>query len=230
MMKKMKGFTLAEVLTTLMVIGVVAAITIPMLMNSTDEQEHKAQYKKAMSVLSQGVSLMTAKEVTCKAGDTLAGCFLDNVVKGTLVNNSGVANSYAGTVIMGQDGSAYAFRYAEGDTISSKKSLKSLCGKLSDVKYDGSDAKCFVSIDLDGFSKNSDSFSATRTISGNFYNGTDKQVIIIAGDGVRPLYINGNNDANMGFKWMYGEDTVPTTDTDTNTNTNTDTDTDYYYY
>lgn len=34
-----KAFTLAEVLTTLMVIGVVAAITIPSMMNSYKERE-----------------------------------------------------------------------------------------------------------------------------------------------------------------------------------------------
>lgn len=33
-----KGFTLAEVLITLGIIGVVAAMTIPVLMNSTNDQ------------------------------------------------------------------------------------------------------------------------------------------------------------------------------------------------
>ena len=41
-----KGFTLAEVLITLAVIGVVAAMTIPSLMNNTNDAELKAQYKK----------------------------------------------------------------------------------------------------------------------------------------------------------------------------------------
>ena len=44
-----KGFTLAEVLTTLMVIGVVAAMTIPTLINSTDDQQYKVAFKKAVS-------------------------------------------------------------------------------------------------------------------------------------------------------------------------------------
>lgn len=48
-----KGFTLSEVLITLGIIGVVAAMTIPTLMNSTQEQEFKTGYKKAYSVLSQ---------------------------------------------------------------------------------------------------------------------------------------------------------------------------------
>ena len=48
--KKRKAFTLAEVLITLGIIGVVAAMTIPTLMNSTDDQQNKVAYKKAMSI------------------------------------------------------------------------------------------------------------------------------------------------------------------------------------
>lgn len=47
------GFTLAEVLITLGIIGVVAAITIPILMNSTQNKELVSAYKKAYSVANQ---------------------------------------------------------------------------------------------------------------------------------------------------------------------------------
>lgn len=47
------GFTLAEVLITLGIIGVVAAMTIPTLMNKTGEAEFKTAYKKAYSAASQ---------------------------------------------------------------------------------------------------------------------------------------------------------------------------------
>lgn len=47
------GFTLAEVLITLGVIGVVAAIIIPILMNSTQNKELVSAYKKAYSVANQ---------------------------------------------------------------------------------------------------------------------------------------------------------------------------------
>ena len=49
------GFTLAEVLITLVIIGVVAAMTIPTLVNNTKKQEYVAGLKKANSVLSQAV-------------------------------------------------------------------------------------------------------------------------------------------------------------------------------
>ena len=49
------GFTLAEVLITLGIIGVVAALTIPALMNYTQEKEYKTAYKKAYSAISQAL-------------------------------------------------------------------------------------------------------------------------------------------------------------------------------
>ena len=56
-MNKKSGFTLAEALVTLMIIGVVAAMTIPSLMQNTAQQEFKAAYKKAISTLNQAVTL-----------------------------------------------------------------------------------------------------------------------------------------------------------------------------
>ena len=55
MLKKtigMGGFTLAEVLITLGIIGVVAAMTMPTLINSTQGAQYKTAYKKALSVMS----------------------------------------------------------------------------------------------------------------------------------------------------------------------------------
>ncbi len=46
-----KGFTLSEVLITLVIIGVVAAITIPELMNDTGKAEYVTAYKKLYSEL-----------------------------------------------------------------------------------------------------------------------------------------------------------------------------------
>ena len=52
---KRRAFTLAEVLITLVIIGVIAAATIPTLINNTKKQEYVAGLKKANSVLSQAV-------------------------------------------------------------------------------------------------------------------------------------------------------------------------------
>lgn len=48
-----KGFTLAEVLITLGIIGVVCALTIPSLMQKTQDKELRTAWKKAYSELSQ---------------------------------------------------------------------------------------------------------------------------------------------------------------------------------
>jgi prepilin-type N-terminal cleavage/methylation domain-containing protein len=59
-MKRQSGFTLAEVLITLGIIGVVAAMTIPSLINQTNGQQYKTGFKKIVSVLSQAVTMSVA--------------------------------------------------------------------------------------------------------------------------------------------------------------------------
>ena len=71
-MTKRFGFTLAEVLITLGIIGVVAAMTMPTLMNQTNGAQYKAAYKKALSAISQGVTLNVALDGGSFA-DTVAG-------------------------------------------------------------------------------------------------------------------------------------------------------------
>ncbi len=56
-MKRNKGFTLAEVLITLVVIGIIAAITVPIVMANHRKQETSARLKKFYSSLSQAVRL-----------------------------------------------------------------------------------------------------------------------------------------------------------------------------
>ena len=59
-MRKFNAFTLAEVLITLGIIGVVAAMTMPTLINQTNGAQYRAAYKKALSAISQGVTLNVA--------------------------------------------------------------------------------------------------------------------------------------------------------------------------
>lgn len=56
------AFTLAEVLITLGVIGIVAAITIPALINRTNDKELQAQWKKTYSAFSQAQEQIIANE------------------------------------------------------------------------------------------------------------------------------------------------------------------------
>lgn len=66
------GFTLAEVLITLGIIGVVAAMTMPTLMNQTNGAQYKAAYKKALSAIGQAITLNVALD-GANFADTVAG-------------------------------------------------------------------------------------------------------------------------------------------------------------
>ena len=55
-----KGFTLAEVLITLAIIGVVAAIAIPSVISNSQQQEFKTGLKKAVSVLNSAITMNIA--------------------------------------------------------------------------------------------------------------------------------------------------------------------------
>lgn len=52
------GFTLAEVLITLLIIGVVASLVIPALVNNTNKAEYIAKLKKEYSILQQAFTLI----------------------------------------------------------------------------------------------------------------------------------------------------------------------------
>ncbi|MDO5436603.1 MAG: type II secretion system protein [bacterium] len=54
------GFTLAEVLITLAIIGVVAALTIPSVISNSQQQEFKTGLKKAVSVLNSAITMNMA--------------------------------------------------------------------------------------------------------------------------------------------------------------------------
>lgn len=53
-----KAFTLAEVLITLGIIGIIAAMTLPSLINKIHNKEHEARFKTAYSLAYQAVQLM----------------------------------------------------------------------------------------------------------------------------------------------------------------------------
>ncbi len=136
-MTKRFGFTLAEVLITLGIIGVVAAMTMPTLMNQTNGAQYKAAYKKALSAISQAVTLNVALDDVSFA-DTLEGTAGSqaandtgasiaslltsrmNVVKATTADSDGVGYTIsangstltqdaANTTLFFNDGSTFTF-------------------------------------------------------------------------------------------------------------------------
>ena len=69
-MTKRFGFTLAEVLITLGIIGVVAAMTIPTLISNTNGAKFRSQFKKALSTLNQAGLMSQAQYDFDYAGTT----------------------------------------------------------------------------------------------------------------------------------------------------------------
>jgi len=61
-----KGFTLAEVLITLLIIGVIASIVIPGLIADSQNAEHKTAAKKAYAELSAAIKQIKQDNVTLK--------------------------------------------------------------------------------------------------------------------------------------------------------------------
>lgn len=69
------GFTLAEVLITLGIIGIVAAMTIPTIMKNTQDAEFKSAYKKAFSDASNiWQSMRVNNEIATCSGNYDSNC------------------------------------------------------------------------------------------------------------------------------------------------------------
>ena len=71
-LKRKVAFTLAEVLITLGIIGVVAALTLPTLISNYQKRVYVNQLKKSVSSLSNGFKLMMAKDGVTELKDTEA--------------------------------------------------------------------------------------------------------------------------------------------------------------
>ena len=108
-MRVRSGFTLAEVLITLGIIGVVAAMTMPTLMNSTQGAQYKAAYKKALSALSQAVTLNVALDEWSLAD-------LESNAAGTY----GLKTMLKSRMNVVRDAEEKAFKDAKGDSYSVK--------------------------------------------------------------------------------------------------------------
>ena len=70
---KKNGFTLAEVLITLAIIGVVATLTLPALMTNTAEQQAKTALKKGINTLTEAAQMNQAIAGFDYASLTVAG-------------------------------------------------------------------------------------------------------------------------------------------------------------
>ena len=160
------AFTLAEVLITLGIIGVVAAMTMPTLLNSTQGAQYRTAYKKALSVLSQAVVLNVAlddydlsqasvTDTTKKTDGTSASVYnlFNNRMNVARVcdgecdssNDRWAANNEA-NIKFGQDGN-YTFFFNDGITLTFATGAAN-CTEGNAT--DGEGTVCLGAIDVNG--------------------------------------------------------------------------------
>lgn len=142
-MTKKRGFTLAEVLITLGIIGVVAAMTIPTLMNQTGQAEFKTGFKKAVSVLSQAITMNVALDnsdfsiLTSNTTDT--GSVYDMFTKRINVVGTGANTTIGGSF---DDAANYTLNFSDGMVITFPKAA-GICTRTSH-------ANCIIAVDVNG--------------------------------------------------------------------------------
>jgi len=94
-----RGFTLAEVLITLGIIGVIAAMTVPTLMNNSTEIEFRSAFKKGLASLNQAVTMnvaldnvdfdsLTATEVGDTTNDSLYALLANRMSTAKFLNRT----------------------------------------------------------------------------------------------------------------------------------------------
>ena len=149
MMKKHAGFTLAEVLITLGIIGVVAAMTIPTLMSNTGKAEFKTAFKKIISAVNQAVTLSVAIDYM-DFGDATAGTGADSVFE-ILRKKMQIAKTESSSVddvkrMFGTTGgSNYTIFFADGMVLSYPQSMHN-CTNYDNINMKG----CAAIVDVNG--------------------------------------------------------------------------------
>lgn len=123
-MKKIniKGFTLAEVLITLGIIGVVAAITIPTVIQKHQSKVYTTQLKKAYTELNQAFAIL-AREENCIGNLSCVGYF-------TSANSSGYWS-------MAMDGLSKYIKLAKNCGITNGNCFNSNYADLNGTNHDG---------------------------------------------------------------------------------------------
>lgn len=132
-----KAFTLAEVLVTLMIVGVVASLTIPSLKETADVNTYIAQCKKANSTIANVTGVLRSEKGPVRYWPEVAGTrTIEDIESGTTKAKATMAEVYAtkmnvlgpavGNVLKGADGMIWTFenpaKGCSGETFLTKRS------------------------------------------------------------------------------------------------------------
>lgn len=166
---KNRAFTLAEVLITIGIIGVVAAMTLPSLINNSQKKELEAGLKKNYSVIQQALMLYQAKNgEPLKPEDTgiynatnslyailkpyfkvLHDCGLSHVNECMPLPEGGVASEYRSYIYKTYNNKTMSLAYLDDGQ------FVLMDGSLILIENPGmaTDRQRFISVDVNGFNK-----------------------------------------------------------------------------
>lgn len=154
-----KGFTLAEVLITLGIIGIVAALTIPSLMANYQKTQYVAGLKKAYAEITEALRLM-ANDHGCADNLECVGLFKDSATPGV---NTALGNEFkkyfklskdCGTVYDAADESTKCL--SDSFSINYDGTVRGKGGAREDLNNDNAGNYNFITADGFAVSLNSD--------------------------------------------------------------------------
>jgi len=209
-MTRKLGFTLAEVLITLGIIGVVAAMTIPTLMNSTGQAEFKTGFKKAISGLNQAVTMNVAladSDFSVLTGSDFATDGSIANMFSTRMNVVSTAATFQGAAGQIDDGKTtdvspaltgannYAIFLNDGAAIGFKKAAAScLAGAYN--------ANCVAVVDVNGAKKPNRLTNCTSTATTTDV-GTCSKTALVTGDRFSIRFLGNQVQPNgQGARWV----------------------------
>ncbi len=151
-MDKRSGFTLAEVLITLAIIGTVAAMTIPTLMTNTNKMEFKTGFKKILSTTNQAITMSVALNYVDFSDTTTEGTDPTTSILGILISRmhvtktiNGNADTAASRMFGNSASSNYTVFFADGMALSFPRTSKDC-----KVSTNGRNNICKAIVDVNG--------------------------------------------------------------------------------
>ncbi|MBP3923692.1 type II secretion system protein [bacterium] len=164
--RRKTAFTLAEVLITLGIIGIVAAMTLPNLIFSYQEKQTVSKLKKIYSALSQGYNLyiqenggpfVAESQAAAAASDCQELRNLITIMKKSFkkvhdCNSSYAVSCYSRNYYKTLTGNDYTYGYDEG-AAKGKFSFMTMDGMTVGFNWDGSYNQNLIIVDLNGPAK-----------------------------------------------------------------------------
>jgi prepilin-type N-terminal cleavage/methylation domain-containing protein len=182
-----KGFTLAEVLITLLIIGVISSIVIPALIGDTQQAELKVGLKKAVATLNQALAMSIAQDQTDTS--TLSSSDADGSLMNLFANKLNVISTdYTNNIITTADGTVYRFFVTSGSACDPATTTVTNADSITV-------AKCYVLVDVNGTKK------PNLVSDGGLYK--DQYYLVIRDKTVVPGKSNITAGSDMAQQAMY---------------------------